>query len=143
MKRCTGCSWEVLAQAAHMDLHVTDWVTAQQEDPLLKAAIKWISGQKAQDLKHLLEDDANTEEGKTILWKWKKLLLYQGALYYCHIPAGKLEEVLWFIVPKAHQVAAMNGCHHDARHQSQHWTLCLLNDQFWWPDMAVWMQKVD
>ena len=57
----------ILTQAACIDLHVTDWVTTQQEDPTLQAVIEWISGQKVQDLKHLLGDDANTEEGKTIL----------------------------------------------------------------------------
>ena len=29
----------ILAQAACVDLHVTNWVTTQQEDPTLKAAI--------------------------------------------------------------------------------------------------------
>ena len=76
----------ILAQTACVDLHVTDWVTAQEEDPILKTAIKWISGQKLQDLKHLLGDDANTEEGKTILQEQKKLMLYQGALYHHHTP---------------------------------------------------------
>ena len=38
-------------------------------------------------------------------------MLHQGALYHCHTPAGELEKVLQFVVPKAHQVAAMNGCH--------------------------------
>ena len=56
-----------LSQAACVDLHMTDWVTTQQEDPILKTVIKWISGQKVCDLKHLLGDNANTEEGKTIL----------------------------------------------------------------------------
>ena len=68
--------WEaaVLARAthAHVNLHVTDWVTAQQEDPILKTAIKWIPNQNVWDLKHLLEDEANTEERKTILLEWKK-----------------------------------------------------------------------
>ena len=68
-------------------------------------------------------------------------MLYQGALYHDHTPTGELEEVLQFIVPKAHWVAAMNGCYHDARHQRQHWTLCLLLDPFWWPGMATQMQK--
>ena len=54
----------ILAQATHVDLHVTDWVTTQQEDPILKAMVKWISGQKVQDIKHLLGDNTNTEEGK-------------------------------------------------------------------------------
>ena len=131
----------ILAWAACVDLHVTDWVTAQQEDWPLKATIKWISGQKVQDLKHLLGDDTNTEVGKTILQEQKKLMLYQGALYHCHIPTGKLEEVLWFVVPKAHWVATMNGCHHNAGHQGQQWTLHLLNDQFWWPGKAAQIQR--
>ena len=59
----------VLARAAQacVDLHVTDWVTAQVEDPILKTVIEWISSQTLQDLKHLLGDDTKTEEGKTIL----------------------------------------------------------------------------
>ena len=63
--------WEtaVLARAVHtcVNLHVTDWVTVQQEDSILKTAIEWISNWKVQDLKHLLGDDTNTEEGKAIL----------------------------------------------------------------------------
>ena len=42
----------------------------------------------------------------------------------------------------AHWVAAMNGCHWDAGHQGQQQMLYLLNDQFWWPGMAMQMQKV-
>ena len=49
---------------AHVNLHVTDWVTTQQEDPILKTAIEWVSSWKVEDLKHLLGDNANTEEGK-------------------------------------------------------------------------------
>ena len=60
--------WEttVLARGVQVcvNLHATDWVTAQQEDNICKTTIEWISNQKVQDLKHLLGDDANTEEGK-------------------------------------------------------------------------------
>ena len=49
--------WEtaILARAnqAHVNLHVTDWVTTQQEDPIVKTVIEWISNQKVQDLKHM------------------------------------------------------------------------------------------
>ena len=69
-------------------------------------------------------------EGKAVLQERKKLTLYQRALYHCHTLAGKLEEVLQFVVPTAHQVAAMNGCHQDARHPGQQQTLYLLQDQF-------------
>ena len=133
----------ILARATQscINLHVTDWVTAQQEDPILKTMIEWISNQKVQDLKNLLGGDANTKDGKTILWEWKKLILYQGALYHCHTPMSKLEEVLQFVVPMAHWVTAMNGCHWDAGHQGQQQTLCLLHDWFWQPGMATQMQK--
>ena len=59
----------VLARAtqAHVSLHVTNWVTTQQEGPILKTVIKWISNWKVQDLKQLRGDDINTKEGKTIL----------------------------------------------------------------------------
>ena len=91
----------VLARAAQtcIDLHVTDWVTTQQEDPILKTVIKWISNQKVQDLNCLLGDDIKTEEGKTILQEWKKLTLYQVTLYHCHTTNSGLEDVLQFVVP--------------------------------------------
>ena len=53
---------------AHVNLHVTDWMAAQQEDLILITVIEWISTQKEQDLKHLMGDDANTEEGVAIFW---------------------------------------------------------------------------
>ena len=43
---------------------------------MLKTVIEWISNQKVQDLKHLLAEDAKTEEGKTILQEQKKLMLH-------------------------------------------------------------------
>ena len=94
-------------------------MTAQQEDPILKTMIEWISKWKIQDLKHLLEGDTNTEEGKTILQELKKLTLYQGALYHCHTPTDELEEVLQIVVPMAPWVTAMNGCHRDTGNQDQ------------------------
>ena len=98
--------WEaaIQARAAHtcLNLHMTGWVTTQWEVPVLKAVINWIPNWNVQDLKHLLGNDTNTEEGMAISQKWKKLMLYQGALYHCHTPAGKVGEVMQFIVPIAH-----------------------------------------
>ena len=75
----------ILASATqvHVDIPEANWETTQQEDSILKIVIEWISNQKVQDLKHLLGKDTDTEEGKTILIEWKKLTLYQGALYHC------------------------------------------------------------
>ena len=137
--------WEAAIQTRaapiHVNLHVTDWVATQWEDPVLMTMIDWILNWKVQDLKHLLGDNANTEEGMAILWEQKKLMLYQGALYHCHIPASELGKVMQFIVPTAQWVAAMNGYHRDARQQGQQQMLYLLQDQFWWPSMAMQIQK--
>ena len=118
-----------------------DWEAAQQEDHILKIVMEWISTNKVQDLKHLLGDHTTRDDGMAILREWEKFPLHQGALYHHHTPARELEEVMWFIVPTAHRVAAMNGCHSDTGHQGQQQTLSLLQDQFWWPGMAVWMQR--
>ena len=106
-----------------MNLHVTDWVAAQQEDPILKTVIERISKQKVQDLKYLWGNATNMEEGKAVFQERKKLMLYQGAPYHHQTLAGELEDVLWFVVPMAPWVAAMNGCHWDAGHQGQQHTL--------------------
>ena len=53
----------VQAWANHMciNLHVLDWVAVQQEDPILKIVMEWISSHKVQDLKHLLGDHVMME----------------------------------------------------------------------------------
>ena len=76
-----------------------------------------------------------------ILKEWKKFTLHKGALYHPHTLARELEEAIWFVVPMAHIVVAMNGCHRDTGYQGQWWTLSLLQCQFWWPGMAMQMQK--
>ena len=84
-----------------------------------KIVMEWISSHEVQDLKHLLGDHIATEEGMAILRERKKFVLHQVALYHHHTLAGELEEALWFVVPMAHTVVAMNGCHRDMGHQGQ------------------------
>ena len=102
----------------------------------------WISSNKVQDLRHLLGDHATVEEGMAILRERKIFTLHQGALYHCHTLSRELEEALQFVVRMAHRVAAMNRCHRDMGHQGQWQILFFLQDWFWWPGMAMWMQKV-
>ena len=56
----------ILARAAQVlvDLHVTDWVTAQQENSILKTVMEWISDWKVQDLKHFLAKMQIPKKGK-------------------------------------------------------------------------------
>ena len=49
---------------------------------------------------------------------------------------------MWFVVPMAHRVVAMNGYHRDTGHQGQQWMQSLLQDWLLWPGLAMQMQKV-
>ena len=53
----------------------------------------------------------------------------------------KNEDLLLFIVPKAHWTAALNGCHQDAAYQGHDHNLPLLQEHFWWPRMAKQMRQ--
>ena len=129
----------VQAQTAHacVNVHVMDWIAVQREDPILKIVMEWVSSDKVQDLKYLLGDHSMMEEGIAILRERKKFMLHQGALYHGHTLARELEEVLQFVVPVAHRVAAMIGCHRDTGHQGLQQMLSLLQDQIWWPGMSI------
>ena len=68
-------------------------------------------------------------------------MIHQGALYLCSMPKGETEDLLLFIVPKAHCVTALNGCHKDTGYQGHDCTLSLLWEHLWWPGMANQMQQ--
>ena len=68
-------------------------------------------------------------------------MIHQGALYLHSMPKGNTEDLLLFVVPKAHQVATLNGCHRDAGHQGHDHTLSLLWECFWWPGMINQIQQ--
>ena len=57
------------------------------------------------------------------------------------MPKGETEDLLLFVVPMAHCVATLNGCHRDADHQGHDHTLSLLQEHFWWSGMANQIQQ--
>ena len=68
-------------------------------------------------------------------------MVLQDDLYLHSMPKGENEDLLLFIVPKAHQTAALSGCHQDADHQGRDHTLSLLQECLWWPGMAKQMRQ--
>ena len=93
-KQVKEAAVQVWASHVHVNLHVTDWVVAQQEDLILIIVMEWISSHKLQDLKHLLGHHTTMEEGMVILRERKKIILHQGALYHHHTLAREF----WSIV---------------------------------------------
>ena len=55
-------------------------------------------------------------------------MIFQDALYLRSIPKGENEDLLLFVVPKAHQTATLNRCHQDVGHQGHDHTLFLLKN---------------
>ena len=120
-----------------MKCNVTNWATAQREDPELDAVLCWLEAKKKIDLRTLLGE----EEGQIVWRNCQNFMVLQDALYLCYMPKGENEDLLLFIVPKAHQTAALNGCHQDVGHQGHDHTLSLLQEHFWWPGRAKQMRQ--
>ena len=66
-----------------------------------------------------------------ILHNRQNFTIHQEALYLYSTPKGKTEDLLLFVVPKAHCVATPNRCHWDVGHQGHNLTLSLLQECFW------------
>ena len=52
----------VTAGQVQVKMHVTNWATAQREDPVLNAVLNWLDAQKKTDLRILLEENAFSKE---------------------------------------------------------------------------------
>ena len=70
-------------------------------------------------------------------------LLQKKEAHHPRLPCTGHGQVVgyFFVVPKAHHVAALNRCHRDVGHQGGNCTLSLLGEHFWWPGMANHMQQ--
>ena len=51
-----------------VEMHVTDWVAAQKEDPKLDAVLQWLESKKKTDLRTLLGEYVLSEEGQMV-WR--------------------------------------------------------------------------
>ena len=111
----------VTAGQVLVKMHVTNWVrhklgsylgaAAQREDPKLDAVVHWLEAKKKADLRTLLGKHASSEEGQIVWGNCQNFMVLQDALYLCSTPKGENEDLLLFLVPKAHWTATLNGCH--------------------------------
>ena len=114
-----------------VERHVTNWATAQREDPELDAVLCWLKAKKKVNLRTLLREHASSEEGLIVWRNHQNFKVLQDALYLHSMSKGENEDLLLFKVPKAHWTATLNGCHQDAGHQGHDHTLSLLQEHFW------------
>ena len=123
---------EVCVATGHplVEMHVTDWAGAQREDSMLSTVLDWLKAQKQTYLKVLLAEHTSIKEGNLILCNWQNFTIHQGALYLHSVPKGETENLLLFVILKAHSVATLNGCHWDVCHQGHDQTLSLLQEHF-------------
>ena len=132
---CVATGW------VQVEMHVTDWAAAQKEDLVLNAVLNWLGAQKKTDLRALLGEHASSKEGWMVWGNHQNFTTLQNALYLHSMLKGENEDLLLFMVPKVHQIAALNGCHQDAWHQGHDHTLSLLQICFWWPGMVKQMRQ--
>ena len=92
-------------------MHVTDWATAQREDPVLNAVLNWLEAKKKTDLMTLLGEHISSEEGLMVRRNHQNFRILQNALTLCSMPKGENEDLLLFMVLKANWIATLNGCH--------------------------------
>ena len=92
-------------------MHVTDWATAQKEDPKLDAVLQWLESKKKTHLRTLLREHASSKEGWMVWRNHQNFTTLQGTLYMHSTPKGKIEDLLLFMVPKTCWTSTLNGCH--------------------------------
>ena len=83
-------------------MHVTNWATAQKEDPELEEVLQWLESKKKTDLRTLLGEHVSREEGQMIWRNHQNFTTLQGTLYLHSTPKGENEDLLLFMVPKLH-----------------------------------------
>ena len=101
----------VTAGQVLVEMHVTNWATAQKEHPKLNAVLQWLESKKKPDLRALLREHTSSEEGQMVWRNCQHFTTLQGTLHLCSTPKGENEDLLLFVVLKTHQTAALNRCH--------------------------------
>ena len=92
----------VAAGQVHVEMHVANRAVAQKEDPVLNAVLSWLGAQKKTDLRTLLGGHASSKEGQMVWRNHQNFMTLQNSLYLCSMPKGENEDLLLFMVPKAH-----------------------------------------
>ena len=89
---------------------MVDWAQTQWEDPELEIAIQWIKADQASSLRTDLGELADTKDGLALISQQKHLIII-NKLYVRATPPGDVTETKLFVIPRAYQRKAIDGCH--------------------------------
>ena len=92
----------VTAGQVLVKMHMTNWATAQREDPVLNAVLSWLEAQKKTNLRTLLGEHVFSEEGQIVWQNCQNFMTLQNTLCLCSTPKGENKDLSLFMVPRAH-----------------------------------------
>ena len=82
---------------------------AERENPaIIKKDLHLLETGKKADLKTLLRECIMSEDGQMVWRNHQNFTSLQGTLYLCSTPKGEDEDLLLFIVPRAHRISTLN-----------------------------------
>ena len=119
----------------------SDWVKAQQRDPVIPHVIAWINWPK--DDKKNLAQYLNVSnvlisdyDKRLYVAHQKEFIIHDNLLNVRVTPTNSLDSAPVFVVLMGKCQTAIDVCHHSAGHQGGDQTLSLMKECFWWPDMS-------
>ena len=89
-----------LASPSRNACHQLD--SGSKRNPELDAVRQWLGSRKKADLRTLLRECIMSEEGWMVWRNHQNFMSLLGTLYLCSTPKGENEDLLLFVVPKAH-----------------------------------------
>ena len=146
---------EVIVRAAQIvkqhkkfcNLANSDWVAAQQRDPVIPHVIAWIN-QPRGDKRNLTEYLNGLNGLISDYNKWfyaaqqNEFVIHDNLLNIRITPTNSLDSVPVFVVLMGKWQTTIDVCHHSVGHQGQDRTLSLMKERFWWPGMSQALIKV-
>ena len=111
----------------------SDWVEAQQRDPVIPHVITWINWTKGEHRnlieylngQNVLISDYNKRVYST---RQKEFVIHDSLLNLRTMPTNSLDSAPVFVVPSGKQQSAIDVCHHSAGHQGRDRTLSLMKE---------------
>ncbi len=110
--------------------NVSQWRTAQREDPVIGPVLRQMSQGQRPDPARMSRD----QETQLLLREYSRLKLVRGVMYREVKIDG--DDKLQLVLPKAFREMALKGLHDDIGHMGRDRTLDLVRRRFFWPKMS-------